>query len=247
MKITGMHSHRFAHTLVQHVPELSELWTDLLSTIEGISDDDIVKAFTAPNETVSDYRFWTDGRAVGTELSLSVSINNLLKQRLEKLGWDAESGIFQEPSYSKKSETRWRLDFSKTIPLADEDTGEVLGETGIAVEVAFNHGEAIAWNLLKPVMAAELNHVSKELHLGEGIGVVICASAELKKAGAFDSSVGEYEKFLRYLRPMRNQLTVPMMIIGLGAPDSFTIQKKSVKKEREKWGRESIGIVTLNA
>ena len=240
-----MHSHRFAHTLVQHVPELNTLWTELISTIEGVSDDDIKGAFTSPNETVSEYRFWSDDRPVGTELSLSVSINNLLKQRLEKLGWNAESGIFQDPGYSKKSETRWRLDFSKTLPLANQDTGEVLGETGIAVEVAFNHGEAIAWNLLKPVMATELNHVSKELHLGEGIGVVVCASSELKKAGAFDSSVGEYEKFLRYLRPMRNQLTVPMMIIGLGAPESFTSQKKRVKKEE--WGRDSIGIVTLNS
>jgi hypothetical protein len=97
--------------------------------------------------------------------------------------------------------------------------------TGIAVEVAFNHGEAIAWNLLKPVMAAELNHVEKETNIGAGIGVVICATEALKKAGAFDGAVGSYEKFLRYLKPMNGQLTVPMLIIGLEPPETFRVKK----------------------
>jgi hypothetical protein len=91
-------------------------------------------------------------------------------------------------------------------------------------------------------MASELNHVEKQLDLGEGVGVIICASKALKDAGGFDRVVGEYEKFIRYLKPMRNQLTVPLLLVGLDAPETFKIEKKKVKKDE--WGRETIGIVT---
>ena len=61
--------------------------------------------------------------------SISESINNILKHKLVALDWNEESYIFQDDEYSGN---RWRLDFAKE---------------SISVEVAFNHGEAIAWNL----------------------------------------------------------------------------------------------------
>ncbi len=136
--------------------------------------------------------------------SISESINNLLKERLVELGWNEESYIFQDDEYSGN---RWRLDFAKE---------------SISVEVAFNHGEAIAWNLIKPVLAGELNHVQKEINTE--IGVIICATKELKDNGGFDGAVGEYEKFLTYLNPLRDVLSVPMVIIGLEAPKTFKIE-----------------------
>ena len=135
--------------------------------------------------------------------SLSRDINSLLRHNLKLRGWEVESAIFQDPDYDDK---RWRLDFAKDK---------------ISVEVAFNHGEAIAWNLLKPVLASELNHVKKAVQTE--IGVVICATAELKKAGQFDNAVGEYEKFLRYLEPLQDVLTVPILLIGLKKPATFEI------------------------
>lgn len=144
-----------------------------------------------------------NGIGGGTK-SVSKSINALLRERLVAAGWDAESPIFQDLEYTDK---KWRLDFAKN---------------NISVEVAFNHGEAIAWNLLKPALAGELNHVQKAIQTD--LGVLITATADLKKAGGFDSAVGEYEKHLRYLNPMRNFLTVPMMVIGLQAPKTFRIQ-----------------------
>ena len=95
----------------------------------------------------------------------------------------------------------------------------------ISVEVAFNHGEAIAWNLIKPVLASELNHVAKDIQTSAGI--IICATNGMKKAGNFDSAVGSYEKFLRYLLPLQNMLPTPILIIGLDAPDSFHVDKTS--------------------
>lgn len=142
------------------------------------------------------------------QMSLSRAINDVLKHKFIEDGWKEESPIFQEDEYSDK---RWRLDFAK-VP--------------ISVEVAFNHGEAIAWNLLKPVLASELNHVKKAIQTE--VGILITATQSLKEAGAFDSAVGEYEKFLRYLPPMSAVLTVPLVIIGLEAPETFRVEKVKV-------------------
>lgn len=138
-------------------------------------------------------------------MSLSYAINDLLKERLVERGWNSESPIFQITEYQEK---HWRLDFAK-VP--------------VSVEVGFNHGEAAAWNLLKPVIASELNHVQKAIQTR--LGVVITATQALKVAGAFDGAVGTYEKYIRYLNPLRNMLTVPMVIIGLEPPETFRLEK----------------------
>jgi len=140
--------------------------------------------------------------------SISESINNLLKDKLANLGWNEESYIFQDDEYSGN---RWRLDFAKE---------------SISVEVAFNHGEAIAWNLIKPVLASELNHVQKEINTE--VGVIICATKALKEKGGFDGAVGEFEKFLTYLNPLRDILSVPIVIIGLEAPETFEIEVQKI-------------------
>ncbi|KIM10842.1 MAG: hypothetical protein KU37_08955 [Sulfuricurvum sp. PC08-66] len=149
--------------------------------------------------------------------SLSEAINKLLKEKFTSFGWTKESSIFQGENYN---DNRWRLDFAKE---------------SISIEVAFNHGEAIAWNLIKPVLASELNHVKKQIE--SEIGVIICATKDLKEKGGFDGAVGEYEKFLTYLNPLRDLLSVPMVIIGLKAPETFKIE---IIKENEK----KIGKVT---
>ena len=142
--------------------------------------------------------------------SISMAINNLLKSRLVQKGWVSESAIFNDPDYLQ---ARWRLDFSKN---------------NISVEVAFNHGEAIAWNLMKPVLASELNHVEKESQTR--LGVVIMATDEMKRYGGFDGAVGTFEKAERYLQPLQNQLTCPIILIGLKAPESFTVRHEGKPK-----------------
>lgn len=44
----------------------------------------------------------------------------------------------------------------------------------------------------------------------------------MKEVGNFDGATGSYEKFLQYLNPFRNILTVPMIILRLEAPSTFT-------------------------
>ena len=187
--------------IVKSNPELGNLWSEIESALSSITDERIKAQVPLSNN----------------KMSLSSAINDLIDVELKKRGWTAQSAIFQGEKYKDK---RWRLDFSKRVENPRKDI------TGMAVEVAFNHGEAIAWNLMKPVLAAEINHVGVQTDIGAGIGIYICATKALKKAGGFDGAVGEYEKVLRYLLPMANKLTRPLIIVGLEAPETFRIVKK---------------------
>ena len=189
------HDHRHAQNLFETDTGFIPLYNEVVEVITSISDEDLIQNYQISVRE--------------NKKSLSETINKLIKEKLTARGWTAESAIFSDPSYANgKDKKRWRVDFAK-----DE----------ITIEVAFNHGEAIAWNLIKPVLASELNHVAKEIQ--SSAGIIICATDSMKKAGNFDSAVGSYEKILRYLMPLQNMLTTPIQIIGLLPPDSFYIDK----------------------
>ena len=135
--------------------------------------------------------------------SLSKSINHLIKVRLEDNNWASETKIFKPNEYANP----WRLDFTKGP---------------FSVEIAFNHGEATAWNLMKPVIASEINHVEKEFQTE--LGIVVFASQEMKKKGGFDNTIKTFEDMDHFLLPLMNYLTIPILIIGLEKPESFEIK-----------------------
>jgi hypothetical protein len=200
-------THSFRHAeVILHEPDFIEQYEELVHVIRGISDEDLILRHTS---------FGADEEEK-TPKSISRAINELLKERLVACGWRAESEIFQNPSY--RGDT-WRLDFAK-------------GD--ISIEVAFNHSTVIAWNLTKPVLASELNHVQKAIQTQ--IGIIITATEAMKSAGGFDGAVGTYEKFLDYLPPMMNVLTVPLLIIGLEPPRTFVIDEHQLAL-RKKIGR----------
>lgn len=194
------HDHRFALNIVGSNPELKSLWEEILEVVSSISEEALIAEYTSGK----------------SRMSISEALNRLLDKGLKEKGWTAQSAIFQGEEYADK---KWKLDFSKRIKQPEKSI------TGMAVEVAFNHGEAIAWNLMKPVLAAEINQVETQTNIGSGIGVYICATADLKEVGGFDGAVGEYEKVLRYLNPMFQKLTAPLIILGLKAPETFRIAK----------------------
>jgi hypothetical protein len=181
--------------IILNEERFSPLYKEIVEIISSISDEDIKTCHASKYPG---------------KMSLSHTINSLLKVKFIEKGWVHEAPIFQEEGFQSN---KWRLDFAKDL---------------VSVEVAFNHGEAIAWNLLKPVLASELNHVKKAIQ--SEVGVVICATKALKIAGAFDSAVGEFEKICRYLRPLNNVLSVPMVIIGLEPPESFKMTKNLLEK-----------------
>lgn len=189
------HDHRHAQNLFDTDTQYISLYQEVVEVLTGISDDALIWHYELSERE--------------NKKSLSETINHLIKEGLVARGWRPESAIFSDPAYAAAPDNkRWRLDFAK-----DQ----------ISIEVAFNHGEAIAWNLIKPVLASELNHVAKDIQTSAGI--LICATDEMKKAGNFDGAVGSYEKFLRYLLPLQNMLPTPMLIMGLKAPRTFHIDK----------------------
>lgn len=201
------YSHRHAGTLFECETPYVTLWREIQDVLRSISDSDLIDIYSS--------------RYFG-KMSISGAINDLIKERLVHSGWSSESPIFADPKYRNARETRWRLDFAK-----DE----------VSVEVAFNHAEASAWNLLKPVLASELNHVEKAIQTSAGI--LICATEEMKTAGAFDGAVGTFESFVRFLKPLNNVLSVPLLLVGLNAPRIFHIATQRI-------GGKRVGTVVMN-
>lgn len=192
------YSHRYADAIIASDEQLLRRYNEFIGVLKNISDLDLINGF-------AEYK-----SAHPSVKSLTPIINKILKDRLIAIdGWEAEVNIFNDTTDTFRN-TEWRLDFAC--------------ENAFCVEVAFNHGEAIAWNLLKPVLSCELNHVEKAIQ-GK-IGIYVCATDEMKKAANIDGSSGSYEKVLRYLPPMMNQLTIPMMIIGLEPLETFKINSR---------------------
>lgn len=187
-----LHSHRHALTILENEQEFREEWKEIQHIISNLDENTLRQCY------IDHYQ--------EKNKSLSTTINSLLKSKFEMYGWTSESAIFQDLDYDDPRSDYWRLDFAKDK---------------ISIEVAFNHGSATAWNLLKPVIAGELNHVSKAIQTD--IGIVVVADSQLKKQGNFDNAIGYYEKYVQHLEPLRNQLSVPILIIGLEAPKTFKI------------------------
>ena len=214
-----VHQHIFGLDIVRSNHELNSLWEEFIGVIESISDEAVIQEFVNPPKYMPTKmnKSGKNSSRPRNKMSLSAAINNLIDDGLTSKGWHEQSEIFQGPEYDS---SKWRLDFSKRISNPSSDI------TGFAVEVAFNHGEAISWNLLKPVLAAEINHVKTEIEIGAGIGIYVCATDALKSEGAFDNTVGEYEKVLRYLTPLFSKLSVPMIIVGLEPLEKFKLAKE---------------------
>lgn len=217
MEIESYYSHRFAKEILDAVVPLSNLWHEIEDAILSISDDEIVSMHR-------------DIQSKESTKSLSKAINRLIDTNLKARKWQNQSGIFGSPEYQEGKESTWTLDFSKTCNIS---RGR---KSGVAVEVAFNHAEAAAWNLTKPVLAAEINDVRVQTNIGEGVGIVIVASPDLKKNGAFDGAIGDYQRYLKTLKAMRSQLTAPILLIGLAAPRTFKVQVRELKNSPYKSG-----------
>jgi len=218
MRIQSTYSHRRAEEIIQSHSGLKALVNEIKSAIEDISDEELKKEFMDHSKS-STFR----SIPISGDKSLSKKINRLISTRLIENSWANESNIFQMNSIIEGEDKAWRLDFAKVATPSIRDKRAGKPAPGVAVEVSFNHGEALAWNLIKPVISAELNPIPKETDIGEGIGVIICATYALKVAGGFDNAVGSFEKAVGYLKPLHGLLTAPLLLIGIDEPESFHI------------------------
>lgn len=193
------YSHRFADAIIEHDELLNRRYNEFTAVLTSITDEELIADFGWRKEDCA--------RRNKNFKSMTPSINAILKARMQEIpGWQCEVDIFNDQT-GVIGNTEWRLDFAC--------------DNALCIEVAFNHGEAIAWNLLKPVLSCELNHVQKAIQ--GRVGIYVCATDAMKVAANIDSASGSFEKVLRYLPPMMNQLTIPMMIIGLEPFETFRV------------------------
>jgi len=186
-----IYSHRFAWEVVRGSVPLRSLWNELSLALNSISADCLARY---PQDSTQ-------------HKSISRQLNWAIRTNLVARGWTPEARLYHDGV--DDSSSGWRLDFAKTI------FGETAGETGMAVEVGFNHREAIAWNLLKTVLATEPSQLSGDMPTIHGVGVVIMLKASLKRVGNFDGAVGTFEDAQAYMSTLQHKLTVPILLIGL--------------------------------
>lgn len=225
-----LYSYRHGLDILETVPEYQTLWSELTTVLDGISDQRIAEHFGRHGE--------------GRSKSISIAINHLIDEDLSAAGWLSQAKIFGQSDYGDNT---WRLDFAKDVYIVGEsvdrvDAGVLLTSdqperallapggasrptrerSGVSVEVAFNHGSTVAWNLIKPVIASEINHVPKEIQTG--VGIIVAATDAMKTMGGFDKAVGSYEMYVNHLLPLRTLLTVPLVIVGLEPCSTFRIR-----------------------
>jgi len=217
-----VYSYRHGVDLLETVGQYRPLWDELLGVIEGVSDEDLAARFREHHE--------------GRSKSISATINTLVDEGLVRRGWMRQAPIFAASAYGDRT---WLLDFAKEVEvpreagMPDEEARYADERSGISIEVAFNHGGNVAWNLIKPVIASEINHVPKAIQTS--VGIVIAATDSMKVMGGFDSAVGSYEKYVSHLVPLRTMLTVPLVIIGLEPCEAFHIRHERVGSNQRGW------------
>lgn len=206
-----IHGHRHADFLFPELPEYRQLWAEIRESLDAITDQMIIDEFEGE---------------VRKAKSISQAINRLIKKEMVARGWNEESYIFADAAYGRMAKGTWRLDFAK-------------GE--LSVEVAFNHRSDISWNLIKPTLASELNHVEKAIQTSGG--VIVTATQAMKSAGGFDSAVGTFEDYVQYLKPMAGMLPAPLLIVGLEAPETFSITQLPTGVGNNKMGAVNQRII----
>lgn len=211
-----IHGHRHAEHLFPNLDEYEACWHEIEDALSSITEEMIIEEFEGSKRKAK---------------SISEAVNVLIKRELVKRGWNPESYIFADDAYrgSGNAKGTWRLDFAKG---------------SLSVEVAFNHRSDIAWNLIKPTLASELNHVEKAIQTSGG--VIVTATRDMKAAGGFDNAVGTYEDYVQYLKPMRGMLSAPLVVIGLEAPESFEVSVTANPQGKKEGAITRYALVTIS-
>lgn len=206
-----LYSHRYGLEIIRGDKEAKEVFEKLEEIIQNISEEEILKNFLK--------RIKDDKKK---DKSISIILNETLRNKLLENGWEKEVYIFKDKNYSDAERgsrnKAWRLDFAYP---------------GLfSLEVAFNHSSAALVNLMKPVLASEINHVQKALDGDKRtkFGIVITAKSALQANGGFDNAIGTYEKYIKQLKPHMNFLITPTVIIGLEGLENYLVEKIKTTK-----------------
>jgi Restriction endonuclease BglII len=186
----------FRHSgVILNEPEFIDEFNELVGAIASISDKDLINKFNS-------YRLSSKEK---NSKSLSRAITDILTERFFAKEWVTNAAIFQDEKYSAST---WTLDFVKK---------------DISIHVGFCDIGVVAWNLIKHVLASDLNQLTKSVQTK--IGVVILPTEKLKQTCSFETGTSTFEDYLDHLKPLNNILTIPIYIIGLKAPRTFRVKE----------------------
>ena len=206
--------YHYHHNSKELAPNFNE-YNEIITILESIKDQDLIEEFNNRKlEGVQDRK----GKSKKIDTSISKVINIIVKENFLQYGWKEEARIFSEPYYAEEKE--FRLDFAKS---------------DISIEVAFNHSGAVSWNIIKPFLASQFNHVKKDIQTR--MGVVITVTKEFRKSGGFDSAIGTFEDYVAYFKPLSMLTLVPIVVIGILPPKTFYIETKKDSKINRNVGK----------
>ncbi len=180
--------------------------------------------------------------AVGAVEELAASLESISKRRLDELrserqrkqsrragiqdglnaelvrllthpdrAWRSQAPLYRPDRESGKG--LWTMDFHKTFPK----------DTGVGIEVTFNHAEALPWTLIRPALAYQSDDVLPESRIE--VGAIIIGTDHLKGSRSepgglrMDSAVGTFERLLALLPRLKWVIPVPLAIFGLDWED----------------------------
>lgn len=151
---------------------------------------------------------------LGRAKSISKALSSLLDEKFIQLKWDKSKLIFNDNNHEYRTE-RWTLDYYKNK---------------VSVEVAFNHEEGTSWNILKGILANKSNNISKNIDIN--YSVIITATNDLMRTGGFDTAIGTYEKYIKYLVAFDDIVNYPIILIGLNGLEEFYIKHNNVVNKK---------------
>jgi len=190
----NVYSHLLALDIIKGNQTYSDIFETIFDTIREISENNIISQFNLVGQNSK---------------SISKALTLLIEKGLLSNGWKAEQPIFKDNISVVDSilGKRWTHDFYLN---------------SVSLEIAFNHEEGSVWNLSKSLISYLPNDKVKNCDVR--IGVIICVTNNMRQKGGFDNSIGTFEKYIQYLKLMRSIFTMPVLLIGINAPENFVIK-----------------------
>jgi hypothetical protein len=187
---------------------------ELASAFESLTVKEIERLRAERQEEYNQKAAATGGkpRIAGVQSPLNDEIERLLES--EDRAWRGQMPLYDSDLGLGKG--AWTMDFHKVF-------GDGLG---VALEVCFNHGEAIPWTIIRPTLAYQSEDVHAEARIVvAGVVLVTDSLKHDERTGSLrvDGAVGTYERLLTLLPRMKWVVTVPLVIFGLDWADGAMV------------------------
>jgi hypothetical protein len=184
----------------------SEVFTDLLASISGLTDSKIQHYFVS--------------KAVGARSkSLASTIRTLVLNDLQLKGWKSNwKPFYGLPNYESAI---WNFDAAKHMVID--------GKSGwFTVEVSFDNRAAIGTHLVKSQVANNLDF--RKVSGGDLIlhHCIVSASQSFKNVSGIDSSVASSEEFEIAAKAYSGLGLTPTTLISLSALETLEVQHRKI-------------------